>query len=194
MVDLTSNEKGAVAEAEVATAALHLGFSVSRPIDERRRYDLIVDTGRYLARVQCKWGRLDDGVVKVGTRTSRHTPLAGYVSTTYSAHEIDGFAVFCPDTRECYRLPIERFAGQSYVHLRLAPAKNNQRCGVMMAESYRLGAIAQLGERVAGSHEVGGSSPPGSTARDPRTSGGLLRSGPVVVEDFVAHHDLQEPR
>jgi hypothetical protein len=48
-------------------------------------------------------------------------------------------------------------------HLRLAPARNNQQIGVTMADDYRLGAVAQLGERLAGSQKVRGSSPLSST-------------------------------
>jgi hypothetical protein len=51
----------------------------------------------------------------------------------------------------------------AFLHLRLAPARNGQRAGVTMAAQYRLGAVAQLGERVTGSHEVVGSSPISST-------------------------------
>src|SRR5688572_3748175 len=49
------------------------------------------------------------------------------------------------------------------VHLRVAAARNFQRACINLAENYRLGAIAQLGERSAGSRKVGGSSPPSST-------------------------------
>ena len=61
-------------------------------------------------------------------------------------------------------VPIADVDGQGYLHLRLAPARNNQELLVHWASEYRLGAIAQLGERVTGSHEVGGSSPPSSTS------------------------------
>ena len=55
------------------------------------------------------------------------------------------------------------------VYLRLAASRNNQRRLVRWAEEYEIdarlsasGPIAQLGERLAGSQKVGGSSPPGS--------------------------------
>jgi hypothetical protein len=51
--------------------------------------------------------------------------------------------------------------------LRLAPARNNQELLVHWATNYRLGAIAQLGERSAGSRKVGGSNPPSSTSEGP---------------------------
>jgi hypothetical protein len=54
-------------------------------------------------------------------------------------------------------------AGKTYIHLRLTPARNNQRTGVTMAADYEFGAVAQLGERRHGMAEVRGSSPLSST-------------------------------
>jgi hypothetical protein len=115
-----------------------------------------------LVRVQCKWGRVSNGVIVVSTRTCRRTPH-GYLRTTYSASEIDGVAVYCRDPEQCYFVPIADVEGQSVLHLRLRPAANNQRTGVTMAADYALGAIAQLGERLRGTQEVAGSSPASST-------------------------------
>jgi hypothetical protein len=161
-MELSTTQKGAVAECEIASAAVRLGIVVLRPLVEGRRYDLIFDTGPELLRVQCKWGRVDGNVIMARLATSRHTP-AGYIRTTYTSAEIDGFAVYCDATRDVYWLPIERFASMTYVHLRLLPARNNQRLGLHFAADYRLGAIAQLGERSAGSRKVEGSSPSSST-------------------------------
>ena len=102
-------------------------------------------------------------IVEVRGRTCRHTPN-GYVRTPYSAEEIDGIAAWCPATNECYFVPIAEIAGRSSMSLRLSPARNSQQLLVHWASQYRLGAIAQLGERLAGSQKVGGSSPPSSTS------------------------------
>ena len=102
-------------------------------------------------------------VVQVRTSTCRHTPLNGYLRTTYTADEIDAVAVYCADLDECYYLPIAVVADKTNLHLRLSPARNNQKIGVTMADDYRLGAVAQLGERRAGSAKVRGSSPLSST-------------------------------
>ena len=163
MNGLTTTEKGSIAEAKITAAAVVAGIVVSRPLVEGRRYDLIFDTGPELLRVQCKWGRLADDVIQVRTSTCRHTPLNGYLRTTYTADEIDAVAVYCADLDECYYLPIAVVADKSYLHLRLSPARNNQKIGVTMADDYRLGAVAQLGERRAGSAKVRGSSPLSST-------------------------------
>jgi hypothetical protein len=50
-VELTTNQKGAIAEAAVALAAIKAGIVVARPLSEGRRYDLIFDTGDRLLRV-----------------------------------------------------------------------------------------------------------------------------------------------
>ena len=163
MVDLTPSQKGGVAELAIAAQAAELGFVVARPMIEGARYDLIVDTGARLLRVQCKWASLAGDVVIIRMRTSRHTPQ-GYLRTDYFADEIDGVAAYCGALNAVYWLPIDEVAGQAAVQLRLAPAKNNQQSGVRMAEQYPLGAIAQLEERRHGMAEVVGSSPTSSTS------------------------------
>ena len=96
----------------------------------------------------------------------------GLLTQLYSADEIDAFAASCADVNQCYLLPIEAFAGRRNIQLRLGPTKNNRAQGINWAKDYefaatlgRRGAIAQLGERLAGSQKVAGSSPAGSTER-----------------------------
>ena len=164
---LTPTVKGSIAEAVIAAEAVKAGIMVLRPVVEGRRYDLVFDLGDRMLRVQCKSGRLKGGVIAVHTRTSRHTPR-GYVWTTYQAEEINALAVYCPKLDRCYLLPIELVAGRSAIHLRIAAAANNQRASVHFAAEFAFpGAIAQLGERRAGSAKVEGSSPSSSIAPGP---------------------------
>ena len=80
-MDLTTNQKGAIAEAEISAAAIRLGHFVLRPTPEGRRYDIVLDIGPRLLRVQCKWGRLGRDVIVARTSTCRLTP-SGYLRTT----------------------------------------------------------------------------------------------------------------
>jgi hypothetical protein len=146
--------------------AIKLGMDVYRPLVEGGRYDLILDTGDRLVRTQCKWANRQGDVVVVRARTCRHTPR-GYVWTRYSESEIDGVAAWCPETEDCYFIPSATIAGRACMHLRLAPARNNQELLVHWAADYRLGAIAQLGERRRGTPKVAGSSPASSTSEGP---------------------------
>jgi hypothetical protein len=166
VMDLTTNQKGAIAEAAVINEAVRHGFVPFRPVVEGCRYDLVLDTGSRLLRTQVKWARRKGDVVVVAIRTSRHTP-AGYVRSTYSSTEIDGVAAWCEELRRCFFIPAADIDGQGYLHLRLGPARNNQELLVHWAAQYEFGAIAQLGERLAGSQKVAGSSPASSTVEGP---------------------------
>jgi len=103
MVGLSSSHKGAAAEAEITAAAIRLGLVVLRPLCEGARYDLVVDTGDRLLRLQCKWASSRGNVLMARCITSRHTPR-GYLRSTYSAHEIDAIAAYAPDTDTDYAL------------------------------------------------------------------------------------------
>jgi hypothetical protein len=163
---MNPSTKGSIAEAVIAAEAVKAGVQVLRPLIEGARYDLVFDVEGQFVRIQCKWGTRQGAVISAYIGTCRLTPR-GYIRTTYDASEVDAFALYCADLDECYLIPLGDVEGQSKVQLRLTPAANGQELAIRYAETYRLnGAIAQLGERLAGSQKVGGSSPPGSTSRE----------------------------
>ena len=163
---LTTNQKGTIAELQVARAAVELGVGVYSPFGDER-CDLIFDLRPRLVRVQCKWAHRHGENILVPLFSARRA-ADGLRHLKYSAAEIDAFAAYCPDTGRCYFL---EFEPQSSVSLRLGPTRNNQARGIRWAHEYELaarlrplvGAIAQLGERLHGMQEVAGSSPAGST-------------------------------
>jgi hypothetical protein len=150
---LTTDQKGAIAEAAIAHAALELGIGVSRPLGDER-YDLIFDLRPRLVRVQCKWAVRHGDVIVVRCYGSRRN-AEGILRSLYSPEEVDAFAAYCADVKSCYFLPIEWLPERRAIHLRLSPARNKQRLGINWAEQYKFaatlarhqGAIAQLGER-----------------------------------------------
>lgn len=176
MFVLSSDRKGAIAEAKIAAAAIELGISVLRPITEHARYDLGFDVGEKIVRVQCKWGRLDDegAVVQVQLQGSWLSPTAGYVRSSYSEEEIDLVAVYCHPLDRCYLLPIALVAGRRAIFLRLTPPKNGQRACINLADEFEFsGAVAQLVEHQSGTLRARGSSPLSSTPSSPE----VLRVG-----------------
>jgi hypothetical protein len=62
-VELTTDQRGAIAEAEIAAAAIKVGVGVYKPLSDGDRYDLIFDVSSQLVRVQCKWSPLHGEVV-----------------------------------------------------------------------------------------------------------------------------------
>jgi hypothetical protein len=137
MADLSPSQKGAAAEAEIAAAAIRTDLVVLRPLCDGGRYDLAIDIGNELLRVQCKWASRQGNVLTARCLTSRHTPR-GYLRTTYSAQEIDAIAIYAPDTDRCYLLPIGEVEGLVMISLRLAPTRNNQAMRVRWARDYEL--------------------------------------------------------
>ena len=176
-MERTTNQKGAIAEAYITAALIERGYDVYRPAAEGGRYDLVADVAGRLLRIQAKWARSKGDVLIVSGETCRRGPGGDYVKKTYDASEIDAVLAFSLEHRKTYVFPISMMAGRRNVQLRLTPPKNNQRLGIHLAEMFELdtvdlarleahpGAIAQLGERVHGMHEVVGSSPTSSTSK-----------------------------
>ena len=169
-MDLTTDQKGGIAEMAIAWAAIKLGIGF-KPLTDGHRYDLIFDTRPHLFRVQCKWAVKRGDVIVVNCRTCRRG-ADGFIRSSYNRDEVDLIAAYCGDLDQCYVIPPTLFDGRPAVSLRLAPARNNQRAGIRWARDHELerldfvplGAVAQLGERMPGRHEVTGSSPVGSTS------------------------------
>jgi hypothetical protein len=164
---MSTNQKGAIAEAAIAYEAIKLGIEVYRPVAEGGRFDLVFAfEDASLARVQCKWAPLHTGAITVRSYTCRRA-AEGQRIRTYTAEEIDAIAAYCPENGRCYYVPVDEVAGHRVLHLRVGPARNNQIERIHWAVDYELGAIAQLGERRAGSAKVEGSSPSSSTSGRP---------------------------
>ena len=166
---LSTDQKGCIAETAIIHHATKLGIEVFRAVNDGSRYDLIFDLGDELVRVQCKWASRIDDVIAVRCYSCRRT-ADGLLKRTYSADEVDAFAAYCAAVDKCYFIRFDQLAGNSGIHLRLTPTRNNQQKGVNWAERYefgatlgRSGAVAQLGERERGTLEAAGSSPAGST-------------------------------
>ena len=161
---MTTDQKGNIAEAAITLAAVKLGVDVYRPVGEGGRYDLILDLGDRLLRVQCKWAARSGDVVVVRCYSSRRSAGGKLITRKYTTEEVDAFAAYSIDLDQCFLLPAELWANRREVCLRLAPTLNNQRERVKWAEDYdfaarlrALGAVAQLGERESGTLEVTGS-------------------------------------
>jgi hypothetical protein len=114
---LTTNQKGAIAEAAITKLALEHGVDVYRPVVEGGRYDLIFAAGRQLLRVQCKWARIYRDVVVVRCFTSRRA-RSGLVHRAYTADEVDAIAAYCPELERCYLIPFEAVGASAALHLR----------------------------------------------------------------------------
>ncbi len=157
------------------------------PAVEHAPYDVVLDVDGVMIRVQVKSASLsrDGAVVVARLRRSRHTARSGYVAGTYSADEVDAFGVYCAEVDRCYLIPFADTHGYGIVQLRLGAARNGQRASLRFAADYEFpGAVAQLGERRAGSAKVRGSSPLSSISSE-------SRSAPEAPSATVGAHEFR---
>jgi hypothetical protein len=118
------------------------GLAVSVPFGENTRYDLIIDDGTELHRVQCKTGRLREGAIRFKACSSyAHHRNRPEVSRDY-LRDIDYFAVYCPDTGGVYLVPIGRLPVRSKGALRVEEARNHQQRRIRRAAEYEIGNVA----------------------------------------------------
>ena len=125
---------GDLSELLVAAALTRLGYTVSKPIGDSYRYDLVADDGDTLYRVQVKTGRLWRGSVRVNCFSSHLHRNGG---TRSYRGEIDYTGVFCPQTGHVYMVP-ESDIVDSAMHLRVAPTVNRQDKRIRWATKYQL--------------------------------------------------------
>jgi PD-(D/E)XK nuclease superfamily protein len=140
---LTTDQKGAIAEAAIVAAAIRAGIGVSKPFAPER-YDLIFDVRGRLLRVQCKWAAHYGEVVVIRCRSSRRV-ANGHFRRDYSADEIDAIAAYCLALDRCYLFEVNG-PSKSSIQLRLVPSRNNQQIGVNWADDFEFDAtLAALG-------------------------------------------------
>ena len=132
---LTTDQKGAIAEHAIIGEALRLGVDVYTPCFEGGRYDLIFGVGAKLLRIQCKWASVTKDVVVIRSYSNRRG-ANGFIKRSYSSSEIDALAAYCSELERCFLVPISRIDGRPTVHLRVAPARNNQVRGVNRADDF----------------------------------------------------------
>lgn len=122
-------------------ALREVGFAVLVPFGENTRYDLVIDDGVKLAKVQCKTGRLRKGAV-IWSMCSNY----GHHSNPRLVHrdyqgQVDYFAVFCPETRGVYLIPMNDLPMRRQGNLRVVPSKNNQNKLIRDARLYEIGRV-----------------------------------------------------
>jgi hypothetical protein len=140
---MLTSERGNLSEAKILAAFVAAGYFVSVPFGSGHKYDFVADDGTSLSRVQCKTGRVKNGVLlfcaysKAGNGSGRmnYRGLA------------DLFAVLNPEDDKVYLVPVNE-VGETDVSLRLTPALNSQVQGVRWAESYLLKPLALSGSGV----------------------------------------------
>jgi hypothetical protein len=124
-------QKGELALLQVLQRAVEKGWVASRPTRDCR-YDLVLDDGERLLRVQVKYaGRQPwdcQGVV------SLDFTKGGQRNRTYLEKEIDAVVAYVAPANVLVWLGPEHFHGRRAIHLRYAATLSGQKAGCLMID------------------------------------------------------------
>jgi PD-(D/E)XK nuclease superfamily protein len=133
----------------IMSALQECGYALYLPFGENTRCDLIVERQSNLIRIQCKTGRLREGAIRFavcscyGHHRNPETARRSYQG------QVDFFAVYCPETRSVYLIPIEDVPLKVAAYLRVHPPRNNQRRRIRMAADYEIARVTTEGLRAS---------------------------------------------
>lgn len=116
MNQVSTQQKGAVTELQVAAYIMGLGYNVSKPLSQDSKYDLVVDVGGRFIRVQVKTSRKDsEDSIAFSCRTTT-TNVKNCKSVKYTSHDVDYFATFWDGI--AYLIPVSECLTQKNLHLK----------------------------------------------------------------------------
>ena len=125
-------KRGNLTESIILNAYIQAGFLVSVPFGTGGAYDLVVDTGSRLLRVQAKTGWLSRGCICYTSR--RKAGSTQQSRRKYTSDEIDYFIIHCPANQAPYVVPSTHHVSEG--RLRLEGTKNRQRSGIRWAADH----------------------------------------------------------
>lgn len=142
----TTFDIGNEAEGVVLAHYVKAGLRVCVPFGTGGPYDLAVDTGTWIAKVQVKTATYENGCVRCKTR--RRSAGCHRTMRRYEQNEVDYFAIYCPQLDQLYAMSFAD--ARVNASLRIDPTGNMQEKFVRWAKNYSWeGHIAEL-RRVAG--------------------------------------------
>jgi PD-(D/E)XK endonuclease len=122
--------RGNAAEAAVLNAFIRAGLMVYLPFGDGSPYDLLVDSGHALIKVQVKCGRIRDECIAFNSCGTDH----GRGRMSYEGRA-DVFGVHAPQIDRVFIVPVEGCA-RFQARLRLTPPRNNQQRRIRFASDY----------------------------------------------------------
>lgn len=122
---MNSKSKGNIGEIKVASEFIKWGCIVSFPFGDNARYDLIIDDGNSLKRVQVKYADSKENgswrcTCVSSTNHTTNKNLHGY------QNDVDIMAFYIAELDECIMFNISEIKNKTKIHVRNTLPKNNQ--------------------------------------------------------------------
>lgn len=126
---------GDIGESVAIMKFIKNGFTVSKPLSNNSRYDLIVEKNNILYKVQVKTTQNIKDEVKMdfALKTTNYSK-GEWKSTGYTSNEIDLFFLYCIENDWCGLYIVNEDIPKN-ITVRLKPPKNNQIKGINLAEN-----------------------------------------------------------
>ena len=135
---MNTKQIGDTSEAVVIAELIKSGKTVLLPFGDNQRYDIGIDDGGKLIRVQVKTGKLKNGVIIANTCSSACSTVGRTKRTRQNYKgQADLFAIYCFETNKVYLISVSD-VGDVGLSLRIDAPKNNQTLGVKWAKDYEL--------------------------------------------------------
>lgn len=120
-----NNINGAYAELKVGAEAIRRNYTVCYPHGDNAQYDIVLDTGTSMDRVQIKYASMrENGCLVVYPQSS--------TGKTYADNSVDYYLIYCPDTDKIYKVPVLN----KTMSLRIKDTKNKQTKLVNLAKDF----------------------------------------------------------
>ena len=100
-----SQDKGDLSKAAIMLCLMKKGYKILDTVGENHRFDLVIyNDDLKFSRIQCKTGKIKNGVIYITTcSVVKNFKTGKYEKRSYSG-QIDYFCVYCPDNDKCYML------------------------------------------------------------------------------------------
>jgi len=138
---MNTKEKGDIAEAYVGASMLEKGWEVSKPFGDNYSYDYVVDMldGRGFQKIQVKHGTYSKKTGHVLAYTNKYRTNVKK-NIHYKKGEVDYFAIYCPQLRQCYIISFKEKEkqGKGQISLRVDQPKKNKHLKFKWAKDYKI--------------------------------------------------------
>ena len=136
-VYMNTKHKGEISEAAVVLRFLETGKFVSKPVGENQKYDLLIDDGKKISRIQVKTAKVREGYLDASS-SSTTLKDGKYTRTIYNDLDIDFFAVYSPELKKVYLVPVDTNGCRTTIRLRLEMPKNGQIQSIKWAKDFEV--------------------------------------------------------
>jgi PD-(D/E)XK endonuclease len=126
-----TSKVGNLTVAKLLVALAEKGKTVLTPFGEGERYDLMIDEGEKVLRVQCKTGKLTKGCIVFNNYSQTAAGTKKYGTS------VDAYGVHCPQNGKMYLVPASDCLGYK-TRLRVEPTKNGRKKNIRYAEGYEI--------------------------------------------------------